>query len=129
MAPDHDDESVPVAAFLNHMNTSNRYGDMEMSNYARILVRRDISLSFMMRVGMECPDEYQGQWDVFLDTINTLHQARLIEEQEIEFVGDLNLDDVRRYVECHFSEDEMASASAEFHHLYEMLSTNPRDRR
>jgi hypothetical protein len=68
------------------------------------------SLSLMVKVVMGYPDEYRGQRDVFLDTINALHQARSIEEQEIEFVGDLNPDDVRRYIECHFSENEVASA-------------------
>jgi hypothetical protein len=85
------------------------------------------SLSFMVRVAMACPDEYQGHRDLFPDTINELHQARLIEEQEIEFVGDLNPDDVRRYFECHFSQNERDSTSAEYHHLCEIFSTNQRE--
>jgi hypothetical protein len=124
IVPDHDDNLVPVATFISHMITSNRYGDMEIQNYARILFRYQISLSFMVGVAMGCPDEYRGQRDVFLDTTNALHQARSIEEQEIEFVGDLNPNDIRRYVECHFSEDEVASASAHYHDHYERLSTN-----
>jgi hypothetical protein len=72
------------------------------------------SLSFMVRMSIAFPGEYRGQRDVFLDTISALHQARSIEEQEIEFVGDLNPDDIRRYVECHFSQEEAASALAEY---------------
>jgi L-rhamnose mutarotase len=88
-----------------------------------------ILLSFVVRLARECPEEYRGQHDVFADTVNALHQARSIEEQDIEFIGDLNPDEVRRYVECHLSDDEVASASTEKRHLYEMLSRNQRDRR
>jgi hypothetical protein len=54
------------------MITSNRYGDMEIQNYARILFRHDITLSFMVRVAMGCPDEYREQRVIFLDTLNAL---------------------------------------------------------
>jgi hypothetical protein len=78
--PDNEDESVPVATFINHMITSNRCGDMEIQNYTRTRFRHEISLYFMVRVAVSCLDEYWGQRDLFLDTTNPLHQASLIEE-------------------------------------------------
>jgi hypothetical protein len=62
-----------------------------------------------------------------LDTIKALYQARLIEEQEMEFVEDPNPDDIGRYVQLRFSEGELAPASAEYHHLCDMLSTSQRE--
>jgi hypothetical protein len=80
IVPNHDGDSVPAATFINYMTTNNRYGDMEIRNYARLLFRHGISLSFMVRMAMVCPDEYQAQRDVFMDMINALHQARSIDE-------------------------------------------------